>query len=132
MPTPKIVTQQHISSTMLDRSKQLRRKMTPAESRLWQRLRAGHLEGFHFRRQQVIDHFIVDFFCNKANLVVEVDGGIHLEQVEYDRERDLYLTQRGLMVLRFSNSEVSHQLDSVLTAILEACRRPHNEAEDEI
>jgi len=80
--------------------------MTPAEHMLWQRLRANRLGGFHFRRQKVIDHYIVDFYCHQANLVVELDGSGHLDQQEYDNERDQHLQERGLKVLRFWNNEV--------------------------
>src|SRR3990172_3035191 len=95
--------------------------MTPAETELWQHLRAGRLQGIHFRRQQIIGHFIVDFYCHQARLVVEVDGEIHQKQAEYDHVRDLYLQERGLRVLRFNNLEVKHELEMVLCAILEAC-----------
>jgi len=100
----------------------MRRNMTPAEQKLWQRLRASRLEGFHFRRQQVIDGYIVDFYCHATSLVVEVDGSVHLQQEKYDRERDEYLAGRGLRVLRFFNSDVDKDIDAVLTVILEACR----------
>lgn len=123
MPIKKIITGQHISQGQFERSKELRREMTPAETKLWQRLRAGHLEGFHFRRQQVIHRFIVDFYCHQADLVVEVDGGIHLEQTEYDRERDSYLKAQGLRVMRFTNQQVNQNLEGVLNEILGACQR---------
>jgi very-short-patch-repair endonuclease len=77
----------------------------------------------HFRRQQIIDRFIVDFYCHKAALVVELDGGIHLEQHAYDRERELFLRDIGLHVLRFANTEVEHNLEEVLHAILQACQQ---------
>lgn len=122
MPLKQIVTDQTISPKMAQRAKELRAQMTPAEQILWQRLRAGRLEGFHFRRQQVIDGYIVDFYCHQADLVVEVDGGIHLDRQEYDQNRDRYLQERGLKVLRFTNTEVSKQIETVLGVILEACR----------
>ncbi len=121
MPNNKIITGQHIDAEQLIRAKDLRHKMTPAETKLWQRLRADRLEGYHFRRQQVIDRFIVDFYCHQTGLVVEVDGGIHLGQEEYDRERELHLQGLGLKVIRFTNTEVRRQIEIVLAAILEAC-----------
>ena len=96
--------------------------MTPAEAQLWQRLKAGRLEGFHFRRQQVIDEYIVDFYCHAASLVVELDGSGHLVQEEYDQERDNCLRSRGLRVLRFLNTEVEKDMEAVWLVILEACR----------
>lgn len=97
--------------------------MTPTELLLWQHLRAGRNLGYHFRRQQMIDRFIVDFYCHKAALVVEADGGIHLEQLAHDRERELFLRDIGLRVLRFANTEVEHNLEEVLHAILQACQQ---------
>ncbi len=99
MPINHIVIGQHVPQEMLERAKELRKEMTPAEGLLWQRLRAGRLTGIHFRRQQVIGRFIVDFYCHQAGVVVEVDGGIHQEQVDYDQEREAYLRQHGLAVL---------------------------------
>ncbi len=95
--------------------------MTPAEGKLWQYLRAGRLEGHHFRRQQVIGSYIVDFYCHQANLIVEVDGDVHLDQEEYDKERDHDLEIRGLRVIRFTNTQVNRELETVLAIILEAC-----------
>jgi very-short-patch-repair endonuclease len=121
MPKEKIITHQSVSSEKYIRSKELRREMTPAECRLWQFLRAARLEGYHFRRQQIIDKYIVDFYCHQADLVVEVDGGVHQEQEEYDRRRDETLIGRGLTVLRDTNQEVNQNLSGVLALILEAC-----------
>lgn len=63
----------------------LRRGMTDAERMLWKRLRANRLHGFHFRRQQIIDGFVVDFYCHEVGLVVEIDGSIHARQEGHDR-----------------------------------------------
>jgi very-short-patch-repair endonuclease len=122
MPHKNIITHQSIHPELQKRAKEMRRNMTPAERKLWQHLRANRLEGFHFRRQQIIDRFIVDFYCHAADLVIEVDGGSHLEQEAYDQERDAYLAEHGLKVLRFLNTEVEKEMESVLTAILQACR----------
>jgi len=123
MPKKSIITNQHISPALKARAKALRREMTPAEIRLWYRLRANNLEGFHIRRQQIIDGFIVDFYCHAANLVVEVDGSGHLEQEDYDKIRDDHLTDLGLTVLRFYNSDVMNNIDIVLEVILENCQK---------
>ena len=131
MPKSKIITGQHISPELKSRARELRRNMTPAEEKLWQQLRAGRLEGFHFRRQQIIDRFIADFYCHAADLVVEVDGGVHLDQQEYDQERDNYLTALGLTVLRFTNSDINQDLETVLATILEACQQPAPPPADE-
>jgi len=115
---------QPVAPEKLRQAKALRREMTPDEALLWKELRRNRLEGFHFRRQQVIDGFIVDFFCNPAGVVVEVDGGIHTdpEQATYDKERDALLAGRGLTVLRISNEQVQSNLPGVLTLIAAACR----------
>ncbi len=96
--------------------------MTPAECALWERLRRNQLPGFHFRRQQVIDGFIVDFYCHAAGLVIEVDGGVHAAQGEYDEQRDLVLSRRGLRVLRIGNDEVLRNVDEVVARVTQACR----------
>ena len=117
-----IVQGRRIASDKLARAKELRRHMTAAEKILWQHLRANRLNGLHFRRQQVIDGFIVDFYCHAAQLVIEVDGEIHQQQLEYDQARDRVLTAGGLSVLRIWNDEVMRDLDRVLTRIVAACR----------
>ncbi len=96
---------------------EMRRNMTPAEAILWERLRANRLQGLHFRRQQVIDGFIVDFYCHAKGLVVEVDGGVHEAQADYDAERDSILAARQLQVLHFSNERVLNEIEGVLEQI---------------
>ena len=98
--------------------------MTEAERLLWHHLRRNQLDGLHFRRQQVIDGFIVDFYCHTTGLVVEVDGGVHQQQQRYDSERDRVMSQRGLRVLRFANDELTRDLEAVLQRIAAACREP--------
>ena len=100
-------------------AQQMRRVPTPAEARLWTHLRAGRLRGLHFRRQQVIDGFIVDFYCHAAGLVIELDGAVHQHQADYDAERTRILEERGLHILRFANSDVEHNCPSVLAKIAE-------------
>ncbi len=101
-------------------ARQMRRQPTPAEAKLWHYLRADRLNGSHFRRQQVIDGFIADFYCHAAGLVIELDGSVHLPQAEYDAERDRILGERGLRILRFLNSDLETDLPSVLAQIIEA------------
>jgi very-short-patch-repair endonuclease len=75
------------------RARQLRRELTPAERKLWARLRYRQLEGLHFRKQHPVGRFIVDFFCAKAKLIIEIDGDTHAEpdQAEYDQARTIWL-----------------------------------------
>jgi len=122
MPVKNIVIGQGVSSEMYARSKELRREMTSAETILWKELKANKLNGLHFRRQQIIDRFIVDFYCHQHELVVEVDGGIHDLQKEHDAERETYLIARGFRILRFRNEEVENNLQGVLRKILSECK----------
>ena len=87
MSLKNIITNQKVTKEKLQRARELRRDMTTAEKLLWQELRANKL-GVHFRRQQVIQGFIVDFYCHKAALVVEVDGDIHDLQQEEGAKRE--------------------------------------------
>jgi very-short-patch-repair endonuclease len=126
-PVPNIVKGQRVEETKAIRAKQLRRKMTPAEHLLWDRLRSNRLGGFHFRRQQLIDGFIVDFYCHAAALIVEVDGSVHAEQAEYDAERDRILTARGFRITRFNNEQEERELADVLGRIEALCRGRESE-----
>ncbi len=120
----RIIAGQKIESSKVLRAKQLRRQMTPAEQILWQALRADRLQGRHFRHQQVINGFIVDFYCHAARLVIEVDGDVHEQNPIYDEERDKVLQGRGLRVLRFKNSDVMQNLEVVLDQIAAASLSP--------
>jgi len=84
MRSKHIITNQHISPELKARAKAMRSNMTPAESKLWYHLRNNNLANCHFRRQQIIGPYIVVSYCHSANLVVEVDGSGHLDQIEYD------------------------------------------------
>jgi very-short-patch-repair endonuclease len=98
MPIKNIVTGQIVTKAKLERAKELRREVTPAEKLLWQEIRANKL-GVRFRRQQVIQGFIVDFYCHRAGLVIEVDGDIHDLQKEEDERREKVLSALGLRSL---------------------------------
>jgi len=124
MPVRNIVIGQNVKSDKVARAKELRASMTDAEKTLWNALRANRLDGWHFRRQQVIDGFIVDFYCHAAALVIEVDGEIHETQKEADVERDHALTARGFRIQRFTNDEVQKDLPDVLKKIKQLCSTP--------
>jgi very-short-patch-repair endonuclease len=113
----RIVRGQRIQPEKQAIARRMRRNMTPAEQALWQQLRNNKLDGFHFRRQQVIDGFIVDFYCHRAGLAVEVDGDAH--DTLYDMDRDLILRQRGIRVIRFRNEQIFDEMERVLSAIRE-------------
>lgn len=110
----------HISKTY---QKELRKNPTPAERVLWQLVRNKQLGGFKFRRQHIIDVFIVDFVCINAKLVIEVDGRIHDFQKEYDEERTKYLNDMGFSVIRFRNEEVLGDINGVKQKIIERLNR---------
>ena len=112
-----IVRGQRVDLEKIKLAQSLRDQMTEEEKQLWQHLRANQFDGIHFRRQQVIDGFVVDFYCHSVGLVVEVDGEIHQDQAAYDAERDAILKARGLEVLRITNDEVRTNLDGALESI---------------
>jgi very-short-patch-repair endonuclease len=104
-----LLSRQKINSEKLVQAKRFRKQMTPAEIVFWEMVRNNKVLGLHFRRQQFLGGFIADFFCNQIGLVVEIDGGIHEMQKDYDRERDNILAQQNLTILRFSNQELLKQ-----------------------
>ena len=118
MPIKNIIPGQQVAIAKLQRARALRQEMTRAEKALWQELRANKL-GVHFRRQQIIAGFIVDFYCHKSALVIEVDGDIHDLQQEDDARREDVLREMGLKVVRFRNDEVIQNLPVVLRKISE-------------
>ena len=91
--------------------KALRNNLTPAEARLWTLLKGSQLAGRKFRRQHSVANYILDFYCPSERLAVELDGAVHdsVEAQEYDRERDMFLEQFGIKVLRFENRLVFQQ-----------------------
>lgn len=116
MPIKNIIPGQKIKPEKLQRARELRHEMTPAEKVLWQELRGNKL-GFHFRRQQIIAGFIVDFYCHAAGLVIEVDGDIHKERQDFDANRDKVLQELGLSVIHVKNDDVLNNLPQVLRKV---------------
>lgn len=105
----------------LRRAKLLRKDQTLAETILWGKLRNRGLLDLKFRRQHPIGRYIVDFFCSSKNMIVEVDGGVHVERKVHDRLRKEWLQEQGYRVVRFANREVYQRLLEVLEAIVAAC-----------
>jgi very-short-patch-repair endonuclease len=133
MPVRNTVIGRKTDQSKIEAAKTLRHEATDAEKALWASLRANRLDGWHFRRQQIIIGFIVDFYCHAAALIIEVDGGIHARQVEYDQERDLALTTMGYRVIHFSNQDVLKKHDHVLQTIRENLTpRLLNEQDEEL
>jgi len=109
--------------------KTLRRHPTDAEKKLWQHLRNRQLSGAKFRRQQPFGPYILDFYCAGSKLAIELDGGQHGEPkgAWQDKQRDEYLKQEGVTVLRFWNNQVFHEFEGVIEVVcatLES-RTPH-------
>lgn len=104
------------------RARALRKSETDAERRLWQLLRNRNLQPFKFRRQHPIGPYIVDFVCLDWKLVIEVDGGQHMEQVRYDSARTSFFEASGYRIVRFWNNDVLTNTDGVLQAICDALK----------
>jgi very-short-patch-repair endonuclease len=106
----------------LARRRQLRRHSTDAESALWRHLRGRRFAGYKFRRQHACGPFILDFFCAKRRLAIELDGGQHLEPEAqaYDARRTRYLADRGITTLRFGSDLMFREAEAVLLVIAAA------------
>jgi very-short-patch-repair endonuclease len=105
-----------------EHARQLRKNPTDAERALWGKLRLWQLDGIKFRRQQPLGRYIVDFVCLEKRLVVEVDGGQHAEDANYDSDRDAWLREQGFVILRFWNNDVLKNIEGVMTVIVEKLR----------
>lgn len=91
-----------------------RKNPTPAETTIWQKiLRNRQFHGYKFLRQKPIGPYIADFYCADLKLVIEIDGDSHAEQEAYDAERSAYLARQGIRVLRYTNIDVSQQLEGI-------------------
>jgi len=109
----------HTLKHLKERRSELRKSLTPAEAFLWKHLKARQLEGRRFNRQHSIQNYIVDFYCAKEKLIVELDGEVHNNQTaqEQDNDRTQYLEELGYTVLRFENKMVFENLASVFMEI---------------
>jgi very-short-patch-repair endonuclease len=119
----RVVTVPKKHSPQPDRTAQarsLRREATPPEKVLWSLLRAGQIGGLKFRRQQPIGPFVVDFYCHKAKLVIELDGMSHRDRAEYDARRTRYLENLGLDVFRVTNDDIREDSEAVARGIAQA------------
>ncbi|MFA6197959.1 MAG: endonuclease domain-containing protein [Patescibacteria group bacterium] len=103
--------------------KALRNRSTLAEWRLWECLRHSQFCGYKFRRQQGIGKYVLDFYCPKLKLAIEVDGATHSTPREraYDQKRQQWLESLGIQVIRFTNQDVFEGLDNVLVKLKEVC-----------
>ncbi len=97
----------------------LRKILSEPERKLWYFLRDNQLQGYKFRRQYSIGRYVVDFYCHKARLAIEIDGDSHYTSAtkKYDDERTAYLNSCNIRVIRFTNVEVMKNVDSVVMSI---------------
>jgi very-short-patch-repair endonuclease len=111
-----------VSDRQRGRAKQLRSTMTRAEALLWRYLKAHRVDGLSFRRQFPVQDYIADFVCLSARLVVELDGESHdfVERQAADRARDAFFASQGFETLRFTNEQVTSQIEGVVETIREA------------
>ncbi|NLD93574.1 MAG: DUF559 domain-containing protein [Fibrobacter sp.] len=129
MITSGVVKRQRIANEKLTIARKFRKEMTESETLLWKKVRKCQL-GVKIRRQQIVEGFIVDFFCESAKLVIEVDGDVHdnEEQKKTDQLRRLVFEERGLQEIRFTNEQVKFSinrvLDEIRNIVLTSPRRP--------
>ena len=109
------------NAKLKERSRRLRKTMTDAEIILRSKLRMKQLKGFQFFRQKPVGGYIAGFFCMKAKLVIEIDGGQHFtkDAADYDQIKDRRLNSLGLKVLRFTNTDVQKNIEGVIDIILD-------------
>lgn len=113
-------TRHRIHPTIRQFARELRQPQTPAEATLWRYLRNRDLR-YKFRRQHPIEVFIIDFYCARAKLLIEIDGESHFEetQMQYDQARTEYLESLGYKIIRFTNDDVRYNVNVVVTRIIE-------------
>ena len=111
----------HYNTKGKQRARKLRKAMTDAERKLWRHLRYDQLR-VRIRRQVPIGQYILDFYCDKAKLCIEIDGSQHYETngIEHDKIRDNFLNSLGIRTLRFTNYEVISNIQGVLSTINDA------------
>ncbi len=105
----------------------LRKNSTLAEVILWNELKGKQFEGYDFHRQKPIGNYIVDFYCPKLNLVIEIDGSSHYDREVYDEKREKYLRSLGLNILRFNDYDIKISLDGVLVYLADWIKKQENE-----
>ena len=120
------------SPEIFRRAKELRSRLTPSEAMLWERLRANKLNDLHFRRQHPVANYILDFYCHEHRLAIELDGKIHdqKDQKERDLGRENNLRALGIHILRFDNDFVIQETTEALRRILITIERIKKMSDD--
>ena len=107
----------HTPEYVIDTAREQKLKLTQSEQLLWSKLSDKQLHGFRFRCQHAVYRYILDFYCHRAMLAVEIDGDIHKYSKEYDNYRDDFIASIGITTLRFSAEEVLKNIDCVIDQI---------------
>lgn len=113
------------NQSLKNRRRELRTNQTKTEEKLWEFLRNRKLGGFKFNRQYSIGPYILDFYCPKVKVGIELDGNLHTEneKIIYDKEREKVLQESHVSVIRFWNNEIENNIDEVLEKILKEIRK---------
>ena len=107
----------HYNPILRDRAKELRKNSTFTERLLWKYLRSGQLLGYKFQRQKPIDEYIVDFYCSKLNLIIEINGITHIDKQQYDRKRENRLCELGFEIVQFDGYYLLESVTGALAII---------------
>jgi very-short-patch-repair endonuclease len=123
--TSGVTALQYVDEHKKEQARSLRKASTPAEKVLWDQLRNRQVAGFKFRRQQVVDGFIADFYCESVKMAIEVDGNVHdnKEQQLIDEHREKVFWARGIHTLRFKNDDILHNINWCIEVILFTARK---------
>ena len=105
----------------IEKSRQLRKNMTPQERKLWDIIKNRQFFGYRFRRQFPLSQYIVDFICREKKIIIEIDGGQHneIKNIQYDNKRTEYLISEGYKVLRFWNNDIDKNIGGVYETLKE-------------
>ena len=104
-------------SDLVEKARKLRNNATPGEKRLWKYISRKQIHGYDFDRQTPIDAYIVDFFCKRLRLAIELDGQYHDFKVEYDERRQKRIESHGVQFIRFTEKEIIEDIDPILEEI---------------
>ena len=118
----------------ITKARHLRKTQTKAEATLWEQLRNRKICGYKFRRQQILEEMIVDFFCAEKKIIIELDGPYHDDPIQKvkDANRDQELTDLGFHVYRFTNDQITNDLENTISQIKDILNSPlHDQREME-
>ena len=118
-----------MTNILLERRRNLRKNLTPEESVMWKALKSKQIEGFKWRKQHPIDNYILDFYCPKAKLCIELDGKEHytFQGAKEDEIRSIHLERKGIRIIRFENRLIWENLEEVINVIKQELISPSKE-----